>query len=324
MKLVINIPAYNEAEKIGETLRRIPQSFEGVDEFLIQVVDDGSSDGTAKIAEQAGAHTVISHSRNMGLGKAFRTSVEATLETGGDIMVNIDADGQFDPNDIKKLIAPLLSGKADIVSADRFGEQEAKNIPLIKDSLNRIAARLISEFLKTPIADLTCGFRAYNREALLRLNLLENFTYTQEVIIDAIGKGLKIIWIPVEVTYFPERKSKMTKNIAKYIRQSSRIIVRAIRDVRPMKFFGIPGFTLMGIAALFFFIFLGFYFQDLKISPYRNYLFFSAISFIIGLQFVVFALLADMVKSNRKLIEEHLYLTKKNRYEKPGKENLIP
>lgn len=319
MKLIINIPAYNEAEKIGETIRRIPRSLEGIDEVTIHVVDDGSNDHTDRFARDAGADRVIVHTRNKGLGRAFRTSVEAALEAGADIMVNIDADGQFDPNDINTLIKPVLSGEADIVSADRFGEHAAHNIPLIKDRLNRLAARLISGFLKTPIQDLTCGFRAYSRESLLRLNLLENFTYTQEVIIDAIGKGLKIIWIPVTVTYFAERKSKMTKSIVNYIRQSSRIIVKAVRDVRPMKFFGIPGFTLMGIALLLFCIFLGFYVQDFKISPYRNYLFFSAIFFIVGLQFVVFALLADMVKSNRRLIEEQLYLTKKTHYAKNDK-----
>lgn len=316
MKLVINIPAYNEAEKIGETIRRIPRSFEGIDEVVVHVVDDGSTDHTDRVARDAGADRVVIHARNMGLGKAFRTSVEATLEAGADIMVNIDADGQFDPNDITKLLAPIFARDADIVSADRFGTHEATNIPLIKDSLNRLAAKLISSFLKTPIQDLTCGFRAYTREALLRLNLLENFTYTQEVIIDAIGKGLKIVWVPVTVTYFAERKSKMTKSIARYIRQSSRIIVRAVRDIRPMKFFGIPGFFLLGIAAILFLVFLGLYFQDFKISPYRNYLFFSAISFVIGLQFVVFALLADMVKSNRRLIEEQMYLAKKTRYTK--------
>ncbi len=314
MKLIINIPAYNEAEKIGETVRRIPRSFESINEVTVHVVDDGSSDHTARIAREAGADRVITHPRNMGLGKAFRTSVEAALEAGADIMVNIDADGQFDPNDIGTLIKPILSGKTDIVSADRFGERAAHNIPPIKDRLNRLAARLISGFLKTPIQDLTCGFRAYNRESLLRLSLLENFTYTQEVIIDAIGKGLKILWIPVTVTYFAERKSKMTKSVVNYIRQSSRIIVKAVRDVRPMKFFGIPGFTLIGIALLLFCVFLGFYVQDFKISPYRNYLFFSALFFIIGLQFVVFALLADMVKSSRRLLEEELYLTKKRFY----------
>lgn len=316
MKLIINIPAYNEAEKIGETIRRIPRSFEGIDEVSVHVVDDGSIDHTGQIAHKEGANRVVTHSRNMGLGKAFRTSVETALEEGADIMVNIDADGQFDPNDIKKLLAPILSGEADIVIGNRFGDHEAKNIPLIKDTLNRFAARVISGFLKTPIDDLTCGFRAYTREALLRLNLLENFTYTQEVIIDAIGKGMKIIWIPVEVTYFADRKSKMTKSVFKFVSNGFRIIVRAIRDVRPMKFFGIPGFFLLGIAVVFFLVFLGFYFQDFKISPYRNYLFFSALSFVIGLQFVVFALLADMVKSNRRLIEEQLYLTKKTRYTK--------
>jgi hypothetical protein len=167
-------------------------------------------------------------------------------------MVNIDADGQFDPNDIPKLLAPILAGDADMVSADRFGEHKAKNMPASKYYLNRIAAWIIGKFLNHKINDLTCGFRAYNRETLLRLNLPGNFTYTQEVIIDAIGKHLKIKWIPVEVTYYPERKSRVVKSVYKYVNNSSRLILKAVRDVRPMKFFGIPAlFLILSSIAIF-------------------------------------------------------------------------
>jgi glycosyltransferase involved in cell wall biosynthesis len=316
MRLIVNIPAFNEAEKIGETIKRIPRSFAGIDEVLVQVIDDGSKDNTARIAKEAGADFVISHPGNRGIGKTFRTSVENALENGADFMVNIDADGQFDPNDIEKLFRPVFDGKADLVTADRFSEHKAENIPFIKDFLNRFAAWIIGSFMNAPISDLTCGFRAYSRETLLRLNLPGAFTYTQEVIIDALGKDLKVLWIPVKVTYFADRKSRVVKSIGKYIKNSAKIIIKAVRDVRPLKFFGIPGLTLIIVAVVTFAVFLGFYFQDYKITPFRNYLLVAITLFLVGLQLLVFALVADMIRSNRRLTEDLMYQIKKEKYKK--------
>jgi glycosyltransferase involved in cell wall biosynthesis len=316
MRLIINLPAFNEEEKIGSTIQRIPRNIEGADEVFVQVIDDGSSDRTIEVAQASGADFVYSNGVNRGIGKTFRHAVERALENGADIMVNIDADGQFDPADIAKLIQPLLAGQADMVSADRFSFHKAKNIPWIKDKLNRLAANIISRFMNTQISDLTCGFRAYNRETLLRLNLPGDYTYTQEVIIDAIGKNLKVLWVPVEVTYFEGRKSRVVKSILSYVNNSSRIILKAVRDVRPMKFFGVPGLFLIMLSLIVFIGFLFFYFQDFKISPYRNYLLFSVATLLIGLQFFVFALIADMIKSNRKLTEDLMYQIKKERYKK--------
>ncbi|MFZ2299828.1 MAG: glycosyltransferase [Candidatus Moraniibacteriota bacterium] len=314
MRLIVNLPAFNEEEKIGGTIKRIPRQIGGIDEILVQVIDDGSTDRTIEVAKAAGADFVYSNGINRGVGKTFRAGVERSLENGADIMVNIDADGQFDPLDITKLLRPILAGQADMVSADRFSSHKAKNIPWIKDVLNRFAADIIGRFMNTEISDLTCGFRAHSRETLLRLNLPGDYTYTQEVIIDALGKNLKVLWIPVEVTYFEGRKSRVVKSIASYVSNSSRIILKAVRDVRPMKFFGIPGLFLILLSMAVFIGFLFFYFQDFKISPYRNYLLFSAITFLIGLQFFVFALIADMIKSNRKLTEDLMYLLKKEKY----------
>ena len=321
MRLIVNIPAYNEAEKIGETIRKIPRHFDGIDEVLIQIVDDGSHDGTAKIAREAGADFVVSHPGNRGIGKTFRTSVENALENGADFMVNIDADGQFDPNDIEKLLRPVIDGKADLVTADRFSEHKAENIPFIKDILNRFAARVIGAFMNAPISDLTCGFRAYSRETLLRLNLPGAFTYTQEVIIDALGKDLKVLWVPVMVTYFADRKSRVVKSIGKYIKNSSKIIVKAVRDVRPLKFFGIPGLALVIAAIAVFVWFLCLYFQEYKITPFRNYLLVAITLFLVGLQLFVFALVADMIRSNRKLTEDLMYQVKKERYRRNRRED---
>lgn len=316
MKLVVNLPAFNEEEKLGQTINRIPRTFKGIDEVFVQVIDDGSKDKTAQVAKEAGADFVFSHPVNRGIGITFRTAVECALENGADIMVNIDADGQFDPNDIQKIIDPILDGEVDMTSADRFGEHKAKNMPAAKYYLNRFAAWMIGKFMNYPIKDLTCGFRGYNKETLLRLNLPGAFTYTQEVIIDVLGKNLKIKWVPVEVTYFAERKSRVVRSIYKYVNNSAKIILKAVRDVRPMKFFGVPGLVLMVVAAIVFGYFFFMYAQEFKITPYKNYLLASIVLFLVGLQFLVFALIADMIKSSRKLTEDQMYFFKAERYKK--------
>lgn len=316
MRLIVNLPAFNEEEKIASTIQRIPRQVDGFTEVMVQVVDDGSKDNTFQVAKEAGADFVYTNGVNRGIGKTFRHAAERALENGADVMVNIDADGQFDPEDIKKLVLPILKNEADMVSADRFDHLKAKNIPFIKDFLNRLAAKIIGQFMNTDIKDLTCGFRAYSKETLLRLNLPGGFTYTQETIIDALGKDLKIVWMPVEVTYFAGRKSRVVKTIWSYVNSSLRIIIRAIRDVRPMKFFGTPGLLLMFIALVVFAVFLVFYFQDFKVSPYRNYLLFSGITFLVGFQFFIFALIADMIKSSRRLTEDMMYAFKKDKYQK--------
>lgn len=316
MKLVVNLPAYNEAEKIANTIQKIPRQILGVDEVFVQVIDDGSSDGTAGIARAAGADFVHSHNMNRGVGVGFRTAVGKALSNGADIMVSIDADGQFNPSDIPKIIEPILKNEADMVSADRFGEHKAKNIPWAKDFLNRFAARIIGKFLNYRINDLTCGFRAYNRETLLRLTLPGNFTYVQEVIIDAIGKNLKIQWVPVEVTYFDDRESRIVKSVFKYVNNSARIILKAIRDVRPMKFFGAPGLFLIGASAILFLYFFWDYFQNFQITPFRNVILLAVTLLLVGIQFLVFALIADMIKNTRKITEDQMYLLRKQKYKK--------
>lgn len=314
MRLIVNIPAYNEEEKIQETIKRIPRHFEGVSEVLIQVVDDGSSDRTAQVAREAGADFVLLHGINRRLGVMFATASENALKEGADIMVNIDADGQFDPNEIPKLLHPILTNQADMVIGDRFSQSTAKNIPWIKDFFNRLGASLVGSFLNIRTDDLTCGFRAHSRETLLRLNNPSGFTYTQETIIDAIGKNLRVVWVPVQVTYFADRKSKIVKSVYSFVNNSARIILKAVRDVRPLKFFGIPGLILIAVSIGLFVAFLTNYFQDFKITPYRNYLLSSLATFVIGLQFFVFALIADMIKTNRRLTEDMIYLFKKEKY----------
>jgi glycosyltransferase involved in cell wall biosynthesis len=326
MKLIVNIPAYNEEEVVGKTIAAIRKSFdlpfysqEGAvfTEKLIQLVDDGSSDNTAEVAKDAGADLLVSYKPNRRLAYSFKQAVENSLANGADIMVNIDADGQFNPNDIPKLLTPILEGQADMVISNRFGEIAAKNIPWIRKNLNRFASNFIGFFLGYKTNDLTCGFRAHSREAMLRLNLVNtSFTYTQETIIDAIGKNLKLLWIPIEVTYFDNRQGKITKSLWKFVSNSFKIIIKAVRDVRPMKFFGVPGAFLMFLSFISFGVFLYNYFPNFEVTQHRNYLILGISLFLIGLQFVVFALIADMIKANRKLTEEFMYQWKKDKYDR--------
>lgn len=316
MKLIVNLPAYNEEKNIADTIKRIPRELIGVTEVLVQVIDDGSHDRTVEEARDAGADIVVSHNGNRGLGVMFATMRESALTNGADIVVNMDADGQFDPLEIQMLIDPILAGTHDMVLADRFGTGTTHNIPYAKDRLNRLGAWLVGNALGTPVTDLTCGFRAHNREALLRLNDPTGFTYTQETIIDAVGKRLRLLWVPVTVTYHDERKSRVVKSIGKYVNDSARIIIKAFRDVRPMKFFGLPGFILIGLSVITFSVFLLLYFPDLEVTRYRNYLFTAIALFLIGMQLVIFALIADMVKGSRQLSEEILYQRRKDKYPK--------
>lgn len=327
MKLIVNIPAYNEEKVVGKTIGSIRESFssdfyiqglgKSITEKLIQVVDDGSQDRTAEVSKEAGADIVVSYKPNRRLAYSFKRAVESALENGADLMVNIDADGQFDPNDIPKLLSPILEGKNDMVIANRFGGIDAKDMPWIRNFLNRFAASIVGYFLNHKTEDLTCGFRAHNRETLLRLNLTNlNFTYTQETIIDAIGKNLKLKWVPIHVKYFADREPKITKSIFKFVGNGFKIILKAIRDIRPMKFFGIPGLLILAASLIVFIIFLINYLMTFQVTTYRNYLFLAVILLFVGIQFLIFALIADMIKSSRNLTEEQLYLFKKDKYSK--------
>ncbi len=317
MLIIVNIPAYNEAKKIGTVIRSIPRELPGGIKVKVQVSDDGSDDNTYEVAKEASAEYVYKFPHR-GLGLTFRSGVEKALESGADIMVNIDADGQFSKEDIPKLVVPVISGKADMVVGSRFSKDKEFNpegIPFIKSFLNQFAAKMVGLFWGQKIDDLTCGFRAYSREVLMRLNLNHPFTYTQETILDALSKNFRIIWIPVRVTYFAKRKSRMAGNVWQFVFKSTRIIVKVLRDTKPLKFFGIPALFLIFISFLIYGIFLIDYIQTLKVTPYRTWLIFASVLLILGIQLLIFALIADMIRSQRQVSEENLYLIRKEKYD---------
>lgn len=275
MKLLIALPCYNEAEKIQEVLASIPRSYEGIGTVRLLVVDDGSRDDTARLANEAGA-TVIRHMQNKGLGQAFRSAVDYAIEHGYDIMVNMDGDGQFDSHDIPRLIQPILDHKAGFVTASRFlNKEKIAHMPPIKKWGNARMNRLVSALCGQRFSDVSCGFRAYSRDTLLKINFHGRFTYTQESFISFHFDGIAMAEIPIHVTYFPERKSRIAGSIFKYFKRTSGIIVGLMRDYYPLKFFGAIGGVFLVPAIVFGIMFLAHY---IRVGYFSGYLFAGLIS----------------------------------------------
>jgi len=318
MKLCILIPALNEEETIGNVITSIPNSIEGVDEIVILVVDDGSSDRTVELAMECGA-IIRSHQETRGVGSAFNTGLIAALELGSDILVNIDADGQFSPDEIHILISPILLGEADFVSGDRFTCEDHKirkpeHMSSIKFWGNQMMSRLISSMTGFRFADVSCGFRAYSKEAMLHLNLTGKFTYTQETFIDLANKGLSILTVAVNVKYFPERESRVATNLLSYMIRTIKIILRAYRDYKPLRFFGWLGLINIILGLIFGGFVLFHYIRTSAFSPYKFVVFIGVYFFSIGLLLWIVGLLADMFVRYRINQEKILYYQKKRRF----------
>src|SRR4051794_19298455 len=240
MKLVVTIPALNEEATIAQVIAGVPREIPGVREVEVIVMNDGSTDRTADRASEAGALVVNLHNRP-GLGKVFGTGLERAMRRGADIIVNIDGDGQFDPSDIAKLVHPILEGEADFVTCSRFANPDFRpSMPRIKYWGNRMVTNIINWVCGgTSFTDVSCGFRAFNREAAYRLTLFGRFTYTQECFIDLFSKGMRIVEVPLQVRGVREHgKSRVASNLWKYGTSSLPIILRAMRDIQPLKFFG--------------------------------------------------------------------------------------
>jgi len=317
MKLIVQIPAYNESEKIGEVIKRIPRKIEGIKEVEVLVMDDHSTDNTAEVSKKAGANHVFRHKQNVGLGTNFKKGIEVALKLGADVIVNIDADGQFNPEDIPKLIKPIMKEEADMVTCSRFlNEELTKNMPWIKKWGNRRFTNLVSKITGEKFKDNQCGFREYNREAALKMNINGKFTYTQEVFIDLVEKGMRIKEVPLEVKYFKERKSHISGKLRRYGFKSLAIIAKATRDTQPLSFFGTPGMIIFLIGALGAGYSFFYWLTHLMTTPIRMLFYTSAFLMGFGLFLGILGLLADMIKSVKKTNDELLYLKRKEMFSK--------
>lgn len=321
MKLIVLIPAYNEQEHIRSSIESIPSSIDGITEIKVLVVNDGSTDNTIEEVNKTGAH-LISYGSNGGVGKAFKTGLDGALELGADILVNIDADGQFDPNDIPKLIKPITDDKADFVPSDRFTDGKGnftkpENMPSLKYWGNLQMTKLINLLAGQKFNDVSCGFRAYSKKAMLMLNLQGKFTYTQESFLDLAMKDLSIISVPVKVKYGKTiRKSKVYKNVFNYAFRTLYIILRAFRDYSPLKFFGWLGMIFAIISLIVGAFVLFHYITQNAITPYKSVALISLYFFTLAIIIWIVGLIADMFDRIRVNQEKILYYERLRLYEK--------
>jgi glycosyltransferase involved in cell wall biosynthesis len=305
MKLIVQIPCHNEAEHLPATLAAIPRQIEGVESIEVLVIDDGSSDRTVEIAHERGVEHVIRFARRRGLAQAFRAGLDAALRLGADIVVNTDGDNQYEGADIPQLVGPILRGEADIVIGDR-DPGALKHFSWSKRKLQRLGSWFMRRLSGTSVADATSGFRAYSHEAATRINVVSDFTYTLETLIQAGKLRLAVIDVPVR-THPTERTSRLAPTMFHYLAQAGTAMARAYTLYEPLKIFSVLGLALslagvaLGVRFLYFF-----WFVDGGRGHIQS-LILAAILAIVGFQVLCLAVLADLVAGNRKLVEEALY-----------------
>ena len=308
LRLIVVIPALNEERTIERVVSAVPRNIPGVGQVDILVVDDGSTDRTADLARRAGAE-VVHHPTPRGVGAAFQTALNEAIEHGADLIVNIDADGQFDPGDIPRLVAPITSGDADFVTASRFKDPAlVPEMPAIKVWGNRMMARLISSLTGRRFFDVSCGMRCYSRRAALSLNLMGRFTYTQEVFLNLAFKHFRLAEVPIRVRGVREfGKSRVAGNLLRYATRTSRIIFRCYRDYHPMRFFGFLG-TLLLIGAIGCGGFLAaHYLTTGRLSPHKWAGFVAAALGLLSVLMFFAGMIGDMLNRHRIYLEELLF-----------------
>ena len=308
MKLMIQIPCLNEEQTLPVTIKDIPRQIDGVDEVEVLIIDDGSTDHTVDVAKENGVDHVVKFTNNKGLAKAFTAGLDACLKLGADIIVNTDGDNQYNGQDIPKLIKPILDGKADMVIGDRRTDNIA-HFSFLKKRLQKLGSWAVRRVSGTDIADTTSGFRALNREAALKTNVVSDFTYTLETIIQAGKKNIAVTHVPIE-TNEKLRESRLFSSIRKYMQRSATTIIRIYAMFEPLKTFSYVGGSVFLLGFLISLRFLYFYFIGSGQGHVQS-LILAAVLFIIGFQIMVIGLVADLISGNRKLIEDSLYRIRK-------------
>lgn len=311
-KLIIQMPCFNEEETLAIALRALPREVDGFDVVEWLIIDDGSTDDTVGVARAEGVDHIVRHTHNRGLAAAFMTGLDACLRAGADVIVNTDADNQYEARDIPLLVAPVLLGQADIVVGARPIGDIAHFSP-IKKALQRLGSWAVRAASKTDIPDAPSGFRAMSREAAMRLNVFNEYTYTIETIIQAGQKGMAITSVPVRVNG-DLRPSRLVRSIPSYVKRSIVTIVRIFVTYRPMRFFMIPGITLGSAAVLIGLRFL-YFFATGRGDGHIQSLILAAVLALIGAQLLMFGFIAELQGNNRKLLEEIQWRARRADYE---------
>lgn len=303
MKLIIQIPCFNEAEQLPETLAALPRTIEGIDTIEYLVVDDGSSDDSAEVARQAGVHHVVRHRTNRGLAAAFSTALAAALANGADIIVNTDADNQYDARDIEKLVRPILDGEADVVIGDR-GVARNAHFGVFKRLLQRLGSFVVRSLAGVDISDAVSGFRAMRRTAAQRINVTTNFSYTTEMLIQVGRQRMAVTSVPVR-TNGPVRPSRLFRSIPHFISQTAGTIIRAWTMYYPLRAFFYLGslLAIVGVAPIVRFVW--FYLQGDGAGHIQS-LIIGGVLMILGVIAILLGVLADLIGRNRRILEEML------------------
>lgn len=308
MKLIVQIPCLNEEETLPATVRDIPRDIPGVDKVELLVIDDGSRDRTVEVAREAGVEHVISFSHNRGLAKAFVAGIDTCLKLGADIIVNTDGDNQYCGQDIPKLIQPILKREADIVVGDREIEKIA-HFSFLKKKLQKFGSWVVRRVSYTNLPDTTSGFRAFSREAALRMNVISPFTYTLETIIQAGHKGMAVTHVPIR-TNEKLRESRLFTSIRNYVIKSTISIIRTHTMYQALRVFFSIGSLVFMAGFLLGVRFLYFFFTNQNPAGHIQSLILMSVLLMTGFQVMLIGLLADVISANRKLIEDTLYRVK--------------
>lgn len=316
MKLIIQIPCYNEAETLTVTLNDLPKKISGIDEIEYLIIDDGSTDNTVEVAKEWGVHHIVRFRRNKGLAKGFVAGLDACLMHGADIIVNTDADNQYCGEDIEKLIRPILEEKADIVVGERPID-DTVHFSWMKKKLQHFGSWVVRKASKTNIPDAPSGFRAYSRDAAMRMNVVNDYTYTLETIVQAGRNRMAITSVPIRTN--PElRKSRLFHSMWGYVKKSMLTILRALMWYKPLYCFSLVASVPFAIGIIIGIRFLCYYFTG-RGNGHVQSLILACTLLIIGFITFVIGMLADVIAANRKILEDTQYHVKKQMYDSTDK-----